>query len=154
MKCLTLLLATRSKAADGSEDCRAQTTQKENNNNLKNHDKLAVCQFTWLLGITTALSLMKDEFQGKRGSTWQKHLYYGLFRPESIQGIEEKCNSCNWHSLKKVHAKCRSMGETPGTSHQQAAPNLVIVAPHFGSKFISKGGLSSISAKWYGRKWY
>lgn len=75
MKCLTLLLATRSKAADGSEDWRAQPTQKENNNNLKNHDKLAVCQFTWLLGITTALSLMKDEFQGKRGSTWQEHLY-------------------------------------------------------------------------------
>jgi len=36
---------------------------------------LAVCQFTWLLGITTACSVMKDEFHGKTGFSLQDHLY-------------------------------------------------------------------------------
>lgn len=57
-----------------SEDCRAQSTQIESNNNLKIMTSW-LCQFTWSLGITTACSLMKNEFQGKTGFSLQEHLY-------------------------------------------------------------------------------
>lgn len=90
---------------------------------------------------------LKDRIQFAGAST-----YYGLFRLESIQGTEESVIPITGIALKMCMQNVMQWGKLLLPLTNKLHPTLLTA--HLGSKFISKGALSSVSAKWYGSIWY
>lgn len=106
----------------------------------KNHDKLAVCQFTWYLGITMTHGMNFVE----RGDSVCRGVYvsYGLFTPRFIQGVEESIIPVSGRTLTRCMQNVMQSEKLLLLINKLHPASLV--AP-LGSKSIRT--LSSISAK-------